>query len=79
VTDNSLLTPKTIPDLNIKDGRAIEISSEALTGLGLITEREKMKQSVEFQLADEEEWARRDLELQRQVAIVYNTEVHNLC
>ncbi len=79
VTDNSLLTPKTIPDLNIKDGRAIEISSEALTGLGLITEREKMKQSVEFQLADEEEWARRELELQRQVPTVYNTVVHNLC
>jgi hypothetical protein len=30
-------------------------------------------------LADEEEWARRDLELQRQVATVYNTVVHNLC
>lgn len=79
VTDISLLTPKTIPDLNIKDGRAIEISSEALTGLGLITEREKMKQSVEFQLADKEEWERRGLELQRQVATVYNTVVRNLC
>ncbi len=67
MTEGGLLASKVIPDLNIREGQAAETKSEALIGSGIIGEREKMKQSVEFQRADEEEWARRDLELQRQV------------
>eukprot|EP00249_Psilotum_nudum_P023256 c28806_g1_i1 orf=422-2413(-) len=46
---------------------------EAIPGIDLIGDREKLKQTAEFRHADEEEWARRQMELEKQAQ-----EVHRL-
>lgn len=56
-------------DLNTRILSGVEPAHKLGAPQDLIGDREKMKQSADFKLADEEEWAQRQLELQRQVSV----------
>ncbi|XP_024391154.1 uncharacterized protein [Physcomitrium patens] len=64
--DTTSLRPMDVDNQSSPDSGILEPVSDVVVGQDLVGEREKLKQTADFKLADEEEWANRQQELQKQ-------------